>query len=105
MCKKFKKIHENGFLQLFGNLALPGTQKPNRAQKCPKNDRRKLKLALGKPSFKKKRNFMKKFHKTVTPPPRTAFMKSLFRTLTVFMSTFTVLNKRYEIRLTSPPRL
>ena len=29
----------------------------------------------------KKRNFMKKFHKTVTPPlpPRTAFMKSLFR--------------------------
>ena len=24
---------------------------------------------LGKPSFKKKRNFMKKFHKTVPPPP------------------------------------
>ena len=46
MCKKFKKIHENGFKQLLGNLALPGTQKPNRAQKCPKNDRRKLKLAL-----------------------------------------------------------
>ena len=38
---------------------------------------------LGKPSRKKKRNFMKKFHKTVTPP-RTAFMKSLFRILTVF---------------------
>ena len=34
---------------------------------------------LGKPSFKKYRNFMKYFHKTVTPPPRTAFMKSLFR--------------------------
>ena len=33
---------------------------------------------LGKPSFKKKWNFMKKFHKMVTPPPRTAFMKSLF---------------------------
>ena len=34
--------------------------------------------SLGKPSFKKYRNFMKYFHKTVTPP-RTAFMKSLFR--------------------------
>ena len=33
---------------------------------------------------KKKQNFMKKFHKTVAPPPRTAFMKSLFRILTVF---------------------
>ena len=31
---------------------------------------------LGKPSFKKYRNFMKYFHKTVTPP-HTAFMKSL----------------------------
>ena len=40
---------------------------------------------LGKPSFKKKRNFMKKFHKTVTPLSRTAFMKSLFRILTVFL--------------------
>ena len=30
---------------------------------------------LGGPSFKKYRNFMKYFHKTVTPPPRTAFMK------------------------------
>ena len=48
---------------------------------------------------------MKKFHKTVTPPPRTAFMKSLFRTLTVFLNTYAVLNKRYEIRLTPPPRL
>ena len=28
---------------------------------------------------------MKKFHKTVTPPPRTAFMKSLFRNLAVFL--------------------
>ena len=27
----------------------------------------------------KYQNFMKYFHKTVTPPPRTAFMKSLFR--------------------------
>ena len=48
---------------------------------------------------------MKKFHKMVTPPPRTAFMKSLFRTLTVFLSTYIFLNKRYEIRLTPPPRL
>ena len=39
---------------------------------------------------------MKKFHKTVTPPPRTAFMKSLFRNLTGFQSTFIFLNKRYE---------
>ena len=31
---------------------------------------------------------MKKFHKTVTPSPRSAFMKSLFRTLTVFLSTY-----------------
>ena len=36
-------------------------------------------FCLGKPSFKKYRNFMKYFHKMVTPPPRTAFMKSLFR--------------------------
>ena len=33
---------------------------------------------------RKKQNFMKKFYKTVTPP-RTAFMKSLFRNLTVFL--------------------
>ena len=46
---------------------------------------------------------MKKFHKMVTPPPCTAFMKSLFRTLTVFLNTHAVLNKRYEIRLTPPP--
>ena len=45
---------------------------------------------------------MKKFHITVTPPPRTAFMKSLFRTLTAFLNTYAVLNKRYEIRLTPP---
>ena len=48
---------------------------------------------------------MKKFHKTAPPPPRTAFMKSLFRTLTVFLNTYAVLNKRYEIQLTPPPRL
>ena len=36
-------------------------------------------VGLGKPSFKKYRNFMKYFHKTETPPPRTALMKSLFR--------------------------
>ena len=46
---------------------------------------------------------MKTFHKMVTPPPRTAFMKSLFRTFTVFLNTYAVLNKRYEIRLTPPP--
>ena len=34
---------------------------------------------LGKPSFKKNRNFMKNFHKMVTPPPRIVFVKSLFR--------------------------
>ena len=45
---------------------------------------------------------MKKFHKMVAPPPHTAFMKSLFRTLTVFLSTYIVLNKGYEIRLTAP---
>ena len=54
---------------------------------------------------RKKRNFMKKFHKMVAPPPHTAFMKSLFRTLTVFLNTYTVLNKRCEIRLTHPSRL
>ena len=31
---------------------------------------------------------MKKFHKMVTPPPCTAFMKSLFRTLTVFLNVY-----------------
>ena len=51
----------------------------------------------GSHHLKKKRNFMKKFHKTVTPPPRTAFVKSLFRILTVFLSTYVFLNKRYEI--------
>ena len=52
---------------------------------------------------------MKTLHKMVTPaPPRTAFMKSLFRHLTVFLSTYintvkfflfiyVFLNKRYEI--------
>ena len=49
---------------------------------------------LGKTSFKKKRNFMKKFQKTVTPPPRTAFMKSLFRFFTV---NELVYNMIYEI--------
>ena len=32
-------------------------------------------------------------------------MKCLFRTLTVFLNTYAVLNKRYEIRLTPPSRL
>ena len=36
---------------------------------------------LGKPSFKKYRNFMKNFHKMVAPPPRVVFVKSLFRFL------------------------
>ena len=45
---------------------------------------------------------MKKFHKTA-PPPRTAFMKSLFRNFDRISSTYVVLNKRYEIRLTPPP--
>ena len=45
---------------------------------------------------------MKKLYKTVTPPSRTAFMKSLFRTLTVFLNTYAVLNQRYELRLTPP---
>ena len=54
--------------------------------------------------LKKMRNFMKKFHKTVIPP-LTAIMKSLFRTLSVFLNTYAVLNKRYEIRLTPPPCL
>ena len=46
---------------------------------------------------------MKKFHKTATPPPRTAFMKSLFRIFDRISGTYVVLNKRYEIRLTPPP--
>ena len=60
-----------------------------------------------KGSHRQKKNgiLWKKFHKMVTPPPRTAFMKSLFRTLTVFLNTYAVLNKRYEIRLTPPSRL
>ena len=60
---------------------------------------------LGKHSFKKIRNFMKTFHKTATPPPRTAFMKSLFGIFDRISGTYVVLNKRYEIRLTPPPRL
>ena len=59
------------------------SQKPE-ISKCP----------LGKPSFKKKQNFMKKFHKTLTPPPPlTAFMKPLFRTLTVFLNTYESLSQ------------
>ena len=46
---------------------------------------------------------MKKFHKTLNPPSCTAFMNPLFRTLTVFLNTYAVLNKGYEIRLTPPP--
>ena len=57
---------------------------------------------LGKPPFKKKWNFITSFHKMVTP--RTAFMKSLFSNLTVFLSTYVFLNKRCKIQLTpSPP--
>ena len=87
-------------------LLLPGTpslvdvlnldRKDGESPQVEQQQRRPLREAIAR----KKRNFMKKFHKMVTPPPRTAFMKSLFRTLTVFLRTFTVLNKRYEIRLT-----
>ena len=38
----------------------------------------KTSISLGKPSFKKKIYFAKKFHKTVTPPPRRGFMKAFF---------------------------
>ena len=57
-----------------------------------------LKIHIREAIARKKWNFMKKFHKTVTP-----FMKSLFRTLNVYPNIYTVLNKRYEIRLTPPP--
>ena len=46
-------------------------------------------ITKGSIPLKKKRNFMKRFHKTVTPPPRTAFVKSLFRSLAVFLHTCT----------------
>ena len=59
---------------------------------------------LGKHSRKKKRNFMKKFHKTVTPPPY-CFYEILIQNFDRISSTYVVLNKRYEIRLTPPPRL
>ena len=39
------------------------------------------------------RIYMKKFHKTVPPPPRTAFKKPIFRILTVFLSTYRVHQK------------
>ena len=58
----------------------------------------------GKPSFKKYRNFMKNFHKTVTRPPRTTFMKSYSDFLQI-LGELLFLNKRYEIRLTLPPCL
>ena len=46
---------------------------------------------------------MKTFHKTAAPPPRAAFMKSLFRIFDRISGTYGFLNKRYEIRLTPPP--
>ena len=51
-----------------------------------------MRMMLGKPSFKKYRNFMKYFHKTVTPPA-------------LILGYLLFLNKRYDIRLTSPPHL
>ena len=48
---------------------------------------------------KKKRNFMKKFHKTVTPPLY-CFYEILIQKFDRISSTYVFLNKRYEIRLT-----
>ena len=63
------------------------------------------KARLGKHSFKKTRNFMKKFHKTAPPPvlllwnPYSEFFQKFDR----ISGTYGFLNKRYEIRLTPPP--
>ena len=45
---------------------------------------------------------MKKFHKTVTPPLY-CFYEILIQNFDRILSTYVVLNKRYEIRLTPPP--
>ena len=47
---------------------------------------------------------MKKFHKTVTPPPY-CFYEILIQKFDRISGTYVFLNKRYEIRLTPPPRL
>ena len=68
------------------------SQKPE-ISKCP----------LGKPSFKKKQNFMKKFQKTVTPSPLYCFYEILIQKFDRISGTYVFLNNRYEIQLTPPP--
>ena len=47
---------------------------------------------------------MKKFHKTVTPPPVLLY-EILIQKFDRISGTYVFLNKRYEIRLTPPPCL
>ena len=63
----------------------------------------KLIYNLEKPSFKKYRNFMKYFHKTVPPPPPYCIYEILIQISPLILGHLLFLNKRYEIRLTPPP--